>query len=128
MYLACAFGLRTVIQLRRTGSSGFKGLGVRPGSAEWIAERTELVTAGPFGLVRNPIFSGMLPTSLGLALLVPNAVAGAAFVGLVVALELQTRVVEEPYLLRVHGSTYAGYAARVGRFLPGIGRLRSVGS
>ena len=32
-------------------------------------------------------------------------------------------MVEEPYLLKVHGSAYAEYAARVGRFLPGVGRL-----
>ncbi|MDQ3757610.1 MAG: isoprenylcysteine carboxylmethyltransferase family protein, partial [Actinomycetota bacterium] len=35
-------------------------------------ERTELVTSGPFGLVRNPIFAAMLPTGLGLTLLVPS--------------------------------------------------------
>jgi protein-S-isoprenylcysteine O-methyltransferase Ste14 len=190
VYLALAFGLRTLIQLRRTGSTGFVGMRGRPGSAEWWggalfaialvlllaspvlalldvaepidaidgrlahavglilalagtaltlyaqiamgaswrigvdpAERTELVISGPFRLVRNPIFAAMLPTSLGLALLVPNAPALVAFLTLVAALELQTRVVEEPYLLRAHGETYAAYASEVGRFLPGVGRL-----
>lgn len=190
LYLALAFGLRTLIQLRRTGSTGFYGLGGRPGSAEWLAgigftlalllgaaapvlallglvapiaaldvaavhavglvlalagigvtfyaqvamgtswrigvdeaERTELVTTGPFALVRNPIFAAMLPTGLGLALLVPSEVAFAGFAGLAVALELQVRVVEEPYLRRTHGAAYADYAARVGRFFPGLGRL-----
>jgi protein-S-isoprenylcysteine O-methyltransferase Ste14 len=33
------------------------------------------------------------------------------------------RAVEAPYLLRVHGPAYAAYAARTGRFLPGVGRL-----
>jgi hypothetical protein len=37
VYLLLAFGVRTLIQLRRTGSTGFHGLGGRPGSAEWIA-------------------------------------------------------------------------------------------
>ncbi len=190
VYLALAFGLRTVVQLRRTGSTGFHGVGGRPGSAEWLAgvgfvvaivlgfsapvlalldvvepidalnghgahavgtvlavagiaatlyaqvamgtswrigvdpgERTELVTTGPFALVRNPIFAAMLPTALGLVLLVPSWPAVAGLVGLVVALELQVRVVEEPYLLRTHGETYAAYARRVGRFVPGLGRL-----
>lgn len=191
VYLVLAFGLRTLIQLRRTGSTGFHGLGGRPGSPEWIAgvgftvallvgaaapvlalldvvepisaldttglhlvgialaiagigatfyaqvamgaswrigvdhgERTQLVTTGPFALVRNPIFAAMLPTALGLALLVPSWVALAGLAGLVVALELQVRVVEEPYLMSVH-DTYAGYAARVGRFIPGVGLLRT---
>ena len=190
VYLALAFGLRTMIQVRRTGSTGFVGLRGRPGSAEWWggvlfalalvlgltaplldllevvdplaaldgglghalglalatagtaltlyaqiamgtswrigvdpAERTELVTTGPFGLVRNPIFAAMLPTSLGIALLVPNVAALVGFVALVTALELQTRVVEEPYLRQVHGDRYAVYASKVGRFVPGVGRL-----
>ena len=190
VYLLLAFGLRTVVQVRRTGSTGFKGIGGRPGSAEWLAgvgfavalvlgfsapilaladvvepidaldghgahvagailavagiaatlvaqmamgeswrigvdpqERTDLVTSGPFALVRNPIFSAMLPTALGLTLIVPSWVAILGLVGLFVALELQVRVVEEPYLLRAHGETYAAYARRVGRFVPGVGRL-----
>jgi protein-S-isoprenylcysteine O-methyltransferase Ste14 len=192
VYLALAFGVRSLIQLRRTGSTGFKGLGGRPGSAEWLAgvlfglalavgvaapvlaladvvepigsldsapvhvagvalflgglgatfaaqvamgaswrigvdegERTELVTDGPFAHVRNPIFAAMLPTALGLTLMVPSVVAFAGLAALFVALELQVRIAEEPYLLRVHGTAYADYAARTGRFLPGVGRLRS---
>jgi protein-S-isoprenylcysteine O-methyltransferase Ste14 len=192
LYGALAFGLRSWLQVRRTGSSGFKGVSGRPGSLEWTAgvlfvvaiavgvaapvldvtdvleplgaldsagvratgaaiflvgliatlyaqiamgeswrigvdedERTDLVTAGPFAVVRNPIFAAMLPTSVGLALLVPNALALAGVAVLVVALEIQVRLVEEPYLRRVHGSRYGEYAARVGRFLPGVGRLRT---
>jgi protein-S-isoprenylcysteine O-methyltransferase Ste14 len=87
-------------------------------------ERTDLVTGGPFGLVRNPIYCAMIPTVLGLALMVPNILAIASFLTLVTALELQVRLVEEPYLLRVHGKAYADYAARVGRFVPGLGLLR----
>ena len=88
------------------------------------SERTGLVTDGPFAVVRNPIFAAMLPTSLGLGLLVPNVPALLAVAALFVALELQTRAVEEPYLLRTHGAVYADYAGRVGRFVPGVGRRR----
>jgi protein-S-isoprenylcysteine O-methyltransferase Ste14 len=88
-------------------------------------DRTELVTDGPFRLVRNPIYSAMIPTVLGLVLMVPNALALAAIACLVTALELQVRLVEEPYLLRTHGEAYAKYAARVGRFAPGVGLIRS---
>jgi protein-S-isoprenylcysteine O-methyltransferase Ste14 len=95
-------------------------IGVDPG------ERTALVTGGPFRLVRNPIYSAMLPTVLGLVLMVPSAVALFALVVLAVGLELQVRLVEEPYLLRTHGQEYADYAARVGRFAPGIGLLHGV--
>jgi protein-S-isoprenylcysteine O-methyltransferase Ste14 len=84
-------------------------------------ERTDLVTDGPFELVRNPIYSAMIPTALGLALMVPSVVAVVGLIALLVALELQVRVVEEPYLARTHGDAFADYAARVGRFVPGLG-------
>ena len=88
------------------------------------SERTALVTEGPFELVRNPIYTAMTAVLLGLALLVPSIVSLAAFALLVIALELQTRLAEEPYLLSSQGEPYADYARRVGRFLPGIGTLR----
>jgi protein-S-isoprenylcysteine O-methyltransferase Ste14 len=86
-------------------------------------ERTELVTVGPFKLVRNPIYSAMLPTVFGLGLMVPSALAVAAIFTLFVALELQVRLVEEPYLLQVHGDAYVAYASRVGRFVPRLGLM-----
>jgi protein-S-isoprenylcysteine O-methyltransferase Ste14 len=86
-------------------------------------ERTTLVASGPFRLVRNPIYTSMLLGMGGVALLTPNVVAAVAMAALAVALELQVRLVEEPHLLRVHDGIYRAYAARTGRFLPGIGRL-----
>jgi protein-S-isoprenylcysteine O-methyltransferase Ste14 len=84
--------------------------------------RTELVGAGPFRWVRNPIFSAMTAATLGLALVVPNALSAIAVAALVVALEIHVRLVEEPYLARVHGERYRRYAATTGRFVPGLGR------
>lgn len=89
-------------------------------------ERTQLVTGGPFKLVRNPIYSAMIPTVLGLVLMVPSGLAVAAFAALVTAIELQVRVGEEPHLQRAHGDAYAAYAARVGRFVPRVGLLPKV--
>lgn len=37
VYLALALGLRSLLQGRVTGSTGFVGIGGRPGSAEWFA-------------------------------------------------------------------------------------------
>jgi protein-S-isoprenylcysteine O-methyltransferase Ste14 len=192
VYLLVAFVARTVIQVRRTGDSGFRGLSGRRGTAEWWAgvlfvvalvvgvaapiagllgldpidwvdhmvvnlvgllvgaagialtlaaqlrmgsewrigvdetEQTKLVTDGLFGLVRNPIFTAMSLAGLGLALMVPNVVAVAGVVALLVALELQVRVVEEPYLRGLHGHAYAHYEATTGRFLPGLGKVEAV--
>jgi protein-S-isoprenylcysteine O-methyltransferase Ste14 len=111
-----------------TGFAGTVGAQAAMGASWRIGvdegERTALVTGGPFRLVRNPIYAAMIPAVGGLALVAPSVVAIAGWVLLVVALELQTRLVEEPHLLRVHGEAYARYAGEVGRFLPGVGRLR----
>jgi protein-S-isoprenylcysteine O-methyltransferase Ste14 len=88
------------------------------------SERTELVTGGLFAWVRNPIFTFISLSAFGLALLVPNVLALLAGASTLLGIELQVRAVEEPYLLRTHGTEYARYAARVGRFVPAIGRLR----
>jgi protein-S-isoprenylcysteine O-methyltransferase Ste14 len=88
------------------------------------AERTALVTRGAFAVVRNPIFTTMAATSVGMALMVPNPVSLAATALLVLSVEVQVRAVEEPHLLRVHGRDYIAYAGRVGRFLPGLGFIR----
>jgi protein-S-isoprenylcysteine O-methyltransferase Ste14 len=87
-------------------------------------ETTTLVSKGVFGHVRNPIFTAMLIFGLGIALVTPNLVALAGFLLLAATIELQVRIVEEPYLLTVHGEAYRGYLASVGRFVPGVGRAR----
>lgn len=86
-------------------------------------EQTRLVTTGLFAWVRNPIFSFMGLSHLGLVLLVPNTISLLGAAVAVVGIELQVRAVEEPYLQATHGTAYLEYAARVGRFVPAFGRL-----
>jgi protein-S-isoprenylcysteine O-methyltransferase Ste14 len=57
--------------------------------------------------------------------LVPNLIAVTGFVVTLIGNQVQVRLVEEPYLRQVHGTGYTDYASQVGRFIPGIGRLRS---
>ncbi len=87
-------------------------------------ERTALVTGGPFALIRNPIFTAFLTSSAGFMLMTGNILGVLGFVILVAAVEAQVRVMEEPYLREAHGAQYAAYAARVGRFVPYLGRVR----
>lgn len=83
---------------------------------------TALVRHGVFARVRNPIFTAMLTFAAGITLMTPNPLALTAFWVLLGTIELQVRVVEEPYLARVHGDAYRHYRSTVGRFVPGIGR------
>ncbi|MDT0530754.1 hypothetical protein RM555_17310 [Micromonospora sp. DSM 115977] len=39
----------------------------------------------------------------------------------VASVQVQVGAVEDPYLIRTHGATYLAYAARTGRFWPGLG-------
>ena len=173
--LVVIFGIRSWVQHRRTGSTGFRGFSGTPATAGWWGgvlfvlavvlglagpilavtgvvvadppaalqvaglllalvgfaatlagqvgmgaswrvgvdpdERTTLVTTGVFGAVRNPVFSAMVAAQAGITLMVPTWVSLAGLVSLVVAVELQVRSIEEPYLRAAHGPTYAAYAA-----------------
>lgn len=82
-----------------------------------------LVTSGPFRVVRNPNYVAMVTAGLGAALLSPDPVTLAGWVVLLASVMLTARV-EEPPLLARFGGPYREYAARVGRFVPGVGRLR----
>lgn len=86
-------------------------------------ERTDLVTGGVFALCRNPIYTFMVIAWVGFALLVPTWVALAAGVLLIAGIQIQVRLVEEPHMVKSHSETYLGWARRVGRFVPGLGRL-----
>jgi protein-S-isoprenylcysteine O-methyltransferase Ste14 len=116
--LAVAGIVATTAAQMRMGASW--RIGVDP------AERTGLVTGGAFALVRNPIFTAMLVIALGLTLMVGNVISLAGLAALFAALEVQVRLVEEPYLRTVHGPDYERYTATAGRFLPGLGRSRAV--
>jgi protein-S-isoprenylcysteine O-methyltransferase Ste14 len=87
------------------------------------AERTPLVTKRVFSRIRNPIFTAMIAAQAGTALMAPTWLSIAGVVLLIVAIQLQVRLVEEPYLTRVHRTRYRAYSARTGRFLPRLGRL-----
>lgn len=87
------------------------------------SERTALVTSGLFSLARNPFFSALVLVLVGMALVVPGLLSLAALLALVAGVQVQVRLIEEPYLLRTHGQIYRSYASHTGRFVPALGRL-----
>ena len=115
-FAICAVGIVGTFAAQMAMGSSWR-IGVDPG------ETTELVTDGVFELCRNPIYTFMVISWIGFGLLVPTWLMLAAGVLLIVGLEIQVRLVEEPHLIRTHGESYLAWARRVGRFLPGLGRL-----
>jgi len=84
---------------------------------------TALVTGGLYRVVRSPIYTGLLGFLLGYCALVPTWPVAAVWLLSVALLALQARR-EEAHLARLHGDAFAAWAARTGRFLPGIGWRR----
>lgn len=83
------------------------------------AGRTEpLVVAGPYRLVRHPLYSAVDGLTFGIAVLVdhPWAYLGAVALGLWFALILAP--FEERELRALFGSAYGEYARSIRRFLP----------
>lgn len=103
----------TLLAQAQMGASWRVGIDDRP---------TALVTRGLFAVVRNPIFSMMLVMLAGAVLVAPCPASVALWLGSALVISLQTRL-EERHLAALHGASYAEYAARVGRFVPLIGRL-----
>ena len=88
--------------------------------------RPGLVTGGLYRYSRNPIYVAMLAALLGFALLLPSWISLGLLIGAGLGIRRHVRD-EEAYLARAYGEEYRRYAARVGRFVPGVGRLRAPG-
>jgi protein-S-isoprenylcysteine O-methyltransferase Ste14 len=80
-------------------------------------ERTTLVSHGPYGFARHPIYSFQIMMLVGVAALLPSLLSLAILVLHLVCAHAKARD-EESYLLLVHGQNYRDYVARTGRFWP----------
>ncbi|MFE3456666.1 isoprenylcysteine carboxylmethyltransferase family protein [Nocardiopsis aegyptia] len=128
--LLLAFGARTLAAWRRTGDTGFRRSDTTAFTASWwgsvlFVGALLLGLAAPVAGLLD-LFTVAVPTgvgAVGLVLAVPSVLSAVALLVFAAAVQVQVRAIEEPYLVRTHGSAYLRYAARTGRFLPGIGRL-----
>jgi protein-S-isoprenylcysteine O-methyltransferase Ste14 len=85
-----------------------------------VREKQQLVTHGTYRHVRHPMYLALMLYSSGLALVLPNWVAGPSYlvaVALLVSLRLGP---EERMMLDVFGNNYASYMARTKRLIPGV--------
>ena len=82
-----------------------------------------LVTGGLYRVCRNPIYLAFFIIIGGYALLLPTRLSFILLIGTYIGVRQQVSA-EEAYLLRTYGDTFQEYARRVGRFVPGLGKLR----
>ncbi len=91
-------------------------LGRNWGMPMTVKEDPELITTGPYALVRNPIYSGMLLALIGtalttnLAVLIAAVALGAYFV--------YSATVEDRNLTRLFPDTYPAYRERTKMLIP----------
>lgn len=81
-----------------------------------------LVVSGLYRFCRNPIFLALLLVVAGYTLLLPTVLSLVLLAGLYVGVRQQIAA-EESWLLRTYGEPYRNYARRIGRLVPGVGKL-----
>jgi protein-S-isoprenylcysteine O-methyltransferase Ste14 len=81
-----------------------------------------LVTSGLYQFCRNPIYLGMFGSLIGITLMLTTWLSLGLAAAALWCIHAQT-LEEETYLERTYGDAFRRYAARVGRFWPGLGLI-----
>ena len=85
--------------------------------------RPGFVSKGLFRFCRNPIFFAVIVVLSGYAILLPTWLSAGLWIATVLLVRRQVQE-EEAYLRRAYPNDFSLYARQVGRFLPGLGRLK----
>jgi len=83
-----------------------------------IKEGHQLITHGPFAIVRHPIYTGLLALLLGATLVLDSVLTLGLGVLFVLPLWFHTAI-EEPIMEQQFGDAWRDYAKRVPRLVPG---------
>lgn len=87
-------------------------------------KRKELVTLGPYSIVRNPLYLGSLLGAAGLGLASENLLFGALLLAFFVAYYPWVVLNEERELKETFGLEYEEYCSAVPRFVPSFSRFQ----
>lgn len=79
----------------------------------------QLMTTGPFAIVRHPRYASLLLAKLGSSLLLASVFAWMLLLASVLVFLRRIRL-EETHLREIFGSSYGSYTGRTSRLLPGI--------
>jgi protein-S-isoprenylcysteine O-methyltransferase Ste14 len=94
-------------------------LGANWSATVTVKENHELITAGPYRLVRHPIYSGLLLAALGSALPREDPRAVAAVLLILLAI-LRKAGIEEGRMIATFGDQYRTYRSRTKAVIPYI--------
>jgi protein-S-isoprenylcysteine O-methyltransferase Ste14 len=79
----------------------------------------ELITAGPFGIVRHPRYAGLLLAKLGVGLIFASVFAWVSLLSSIILIRRRI-CLEENHLKDIFGSSYDRYAQTTDRLFPGL--------
>ena len=82
-----------------------------------IKQDHELITSGPYAVVRHPIYTGILTGFLGTAIALSQVRGFIAFVLIFLVFWIKLRI-EEQWMRSQFGETYATYAHRTAALVP----------
>lgn len=82
-----------------------------------VKQDHELITSGPYGLVRHPIYTGLLTAFVGTAIAIGEVRALIAIVIVFIALWIKLRL-EEQWMKQQFGNIYAVYSSQVAALVP----------
>jgi protein-S-isoprenylcysteine O-methyltransferase Ste14 len=82
-----------------------------------IKQGHELITTGPYAVVRHPIYTGILTGFLGIAIAISQVRGFLAFVLVFFALWIKLRI-EEKWMRSQFGETYATYVRQTAALVP----------
>ena len=85
-------------------------------------ENATLKTSGLYSVVRHPIYLGLVLVALSAAAQKGGWIHMASAISLIILLSYKARFEETMLLAKFSG--YAAYAAKVGRMIPFLGRIR----
>ncbi len=111
----CGFILIILGQLLRISARGFK--------AENSGNGSSLIRGGPYALVRNPMYLGILLIGIGMGLTLFKYWVSCVFIIIFIFRYVMLIFTEEKKLLGVFGNTYVEYSSKVPRFFPPLKNL-----
>jgi len=82
-----------------------------------IKQGHELISTGPYAVVRHPIYTGILTGFLGMAISISQVRGFIAFVLVFLAFWIKLRI-EEQWMRSQFGETYAAYAHKTAALVP----------
>lgn len=94
------------------------GQGVRLWSTGYIVKNEQLATAGPYALVRNPLYFGSLLITLGWGSVSGGIIPAVLLLGCYFATHLPTIRKEERYLHERYGAEFEAFCRHTPRLLP----------